>query len=438
MLKHLKIILGFALLALVFHVKAKDLYLPFWGDELGMYAAPTFAFIQSLKTFLSSGVWPSTPLPHPPGLQILSLPMFWNWNQGIELFRQVTLMFFTAGLIFFYKILRFFEYKRRFALLLSILFFACPSYFTFSTYYTADTYALPLLLGFLFFILKENFLWAFILGLMAGLTRGSTVFVLPGLFLFLILTKKLHLKMGLTLLAPVLGLLPFLLWQQSHVGHFFYHESFTKGHWGVINYLSFKHGLEVFFLFNYKWLLIWGGLFFWLSSLLFKKRELFWHLKQWQGLSFAFFCGLLPTSVFLFHSSPLERYGMMFFPLVLLVLAYPLKERIFTLLLSLLLFVSYIKGNGGFASPAPESYGGTYDNTLTSRVVAIKGDALVRELEKTNPQVKVLAPEPYTALFKHQEIFGLPKRIETALGVKVVVTDSFNHAPLFFVSVEAD
>ena len=131
MLKHLKFIAGFLLLAFVFHVKEKDLYLPFWGDELGMYAAPTFAFIQSLKSFFSSGIWPSTPLPHPPGLQLLSLPMFWNWNQGVELFRQVTLIFFTVGLIFFYKILRFFEFKRRFALLLSIFFFGIRFSFCF-------------------------------------------------------------------------------------------------------------------------------------------------------------------------------------------------------------------------------------------------------------------------------------------------------------------
>lgn len=438
MLKHLKFIAGFFLLALIFHVKEKDLYLPFWGDELGMYAAPTWAFIQSLKSFLSSGIWPATPLPHPPGLQLLSLPMFWNWNQGVELFRQVTLMFFTLGLIFFYKILRFFEFKKRFALLLSILFFACPSYFTFSTYYTADTYALPLLLGFLFFVLKDNLFWAFVLGLFAGLTRGSTLFVLPGLFLFLLLTKRLRLKNTFVLLAPFLGLLPFLFWQQSHVGSFFYHESFTKGHWGSLSFLDFKHALEVFFLFNYKWLLVWGGLFFWGTSLLFKKRELFWHPSQWQGLGFAFFCGILPTSVFFFHAHPLERYGMMFFPLILLFLAYPLKDRIFTLLISIFLFVSYIKGQEGFASPAPESYGGTYDNTLTSRIVAIKGDALVRTLQVSNPEVKVLAPEPYTALFEHQEIFGLPRREGKETGEKVVVTDSFNHAPLFFISVVAD
>ena len=57
---------------------------------------------------------------------------------------------------------------------------------------------------------------------------------------------------------------------------------------------------------------------------------------------------------------------------------------------------------------------------------------------RANPEVKVLAPEPYTALFEHQEIFGLPKREGKDLGEKVIVTDSINHAPLFFVSVTAD
>lgn len=104
---------------------------------------------QNLSLKASSFFWQAdlgkATLPHPPGLQLLSLPFFGTESE-VDFLNLRLLRLVLALIFFFIGIFAVFNYRRRFAFFAFILFFHHTfPFFTFSTYYTADTFALALI-----------------------------------------------------------------------------------------------------------------------------------------------------------------------------------------------------------------------------------------------------------------------------------------------------
>ena len=152
----------------------------FW-DETKVYFRPLFQLFEGISVWHQA---PATPFDRPPGLHVFYLPFLWVLGPKLELIRGLNLGYFASGLLFLYLALR-----RVSALLAGVtvgLVLLAPIFRVYLIQYAGEPQLLSLYALWLFLLGRyPQARWRFFfLGILLGLTRETSLALIPATLLF--------------------------------------------------------------------------------------------------------------------------------------------------------------------------------------------------------------------------------------------------------------
>ena len=197
----------------------------FW-DEPKVYLKPLFALYEDFFGYFQASL---TNTHRPPGVHFLYLPFLWIFGPHMEVIRLLNLVYFSAGLICFYKV-----FSREDKILAKItLTFAIltPIFQVYSVQYVGEPqlfFLISLYLYLLIFHLERSLL-IFFAGMFLGFSRETTLALIPAAGVMLYLSGKRG-KAILPILGPLFGCSLYWLFTYVKTGGIFSHLTIDAGH----------------------------------------------------------------------------------------------------------------------------------------------------------------------------------------------------------------
>ncbi len=393
--RSLDILIFVVLFLILFITKLDYLGLPFYWDEMGVYIEHLYKLSEDFTYIFNTGAFHG----HPPGLQLLLLPIYKIFNQSVESVR-VSMLFASVGTLFLtYKIGEHFHSKML-GIFASILLLVNRTFFVYSIQFVGDNFLAFITALFVYLTIKKKFVLALLVGLFMGGCRETAIAFGPLVMLFVLITDKTHWKKWMFVcLAPFVSLSLFYTYQKIFGGSFFAHQAFeTKDI--LISLEAFKTNFKnvIFFIFieHKKYLVI-----LFIPAVILSLIKIKFHKKDkidFAILAMSVFVILEFVVFFSFNSGTLDRYFLPIYPYLYLLLTIPfiflLKE------LSLLMLPFIILYSFHYKQTVNHNNGMGYENTM--RYVEVVGlfQQMAHYIENNHKGKVIFSPWPIFHVFQ--------------------------------------